>query len=72
MPFGLKLKGQLDIGALNKAFSEIVRRHETLRTRFVGADGGAIQVVQPARAWRLPLVDLSGLGEWQQQAETKR
>ena len=71
MPFGLKLQGQLDIGALSKAFSEIVRRHETLRTRFIAEDGGAIQVVQPAREWRLPLIDLTGLGETQQQAETK-
>jgi hypothetical protein len=71
MPFGLKLKGQLDIGALTQAFTEIVRRHETLRTKFLAEDGGAIQVIEPAHAWHLPLVDLSGLGESEKETETK-
>ncbi|MEM8934276.1 MAG: condensation domain-containing protein, partial [Acidobacteriota bacterium] len=35
MPFTLRLRGTLDRPALERALTEIVRRHETLRSRFV-------------------------------------
>src|SRR3954463_7211156 len=35
----LRLKGALDVEALRRAFEEVVRRHEVLRTTFV-SDGG--------------------------------
>src|SRR6185436_11677942 len=34
IPAGLRLRGRLDVGALERALGEIVRRHEALRTSF--------------------------------------
>src|SRR5688572_11571259 len=42
------LAGALDIPCLQRAFNEIVRRHESLRTHFEYVDGQLMQVVLPA------------------------
>jgi amino acid adenylation domain-containing protein len=42
------VSGPLDISVLERALSEIVRRHESLRTRYVVAGGEPIQEVTPA------------------------
>src|SRR5690349_10832676 len=41
----VRLRGPLDVPALERALSEVVRRHDALRTRFVAEDGGPVQVV---------------------------
>ena len=48
---------------LRRAFEEIVRRHEILRTDFAVVDGTPGQVINAARRIPLPLVDLSGLAD---------
>ncbi len=66
----LSLAGALDAGALAAAFSEIVRRHEALRTSFrPGAGGPPVQIVHPPRPLPLPIVDLSGLPPERREAE---
>jgi len=47
-PFALLLDGDLDAGALDRALAEIVRRHESLRTRFPEVDGRPVQRVLDA------------------------
>ncbi len=59
----LQLTGDLDVAALGRALSEIVRRHEALRTTFTVRDGEPRQEVQPPHALPLPQVDLGGLPE---------
>ena len=59
MPLPVRLKGQLDVEALNHTLSEIVRRHEVLRTTFVSKDGRAVQVISPAAPIRMEVIDLS-------------
>ena len=49
IPAALHLRGALDIAALERALSELVVRHEALRTVFETLDGEAAQVVQPAQ-----------------------
>ncbi|HEY0097576.1 MAG TPA: condensation domain-containing protein, partial [Pyrinomonadaceae bacterium] len=62
IPAALRLEGVLDISALERSLSEIVRRHEALRTTFVTTkDGEPIQIIQTAHAVELPLFDLSQL-----------
>jgi amino acid adenylation domain-containing protein len=57
---GLRLRGALNVDALRRAFAEIVRRHEALRTTIVrGADGEPVQVVAPALDIDIALADLS-------------
>jgi amino acid adenylation domain-containing protein len=43
----LRLRGRLDVPALERALTEVVRRHETLRTTFHGEDGVPGQRVHP-------------------------
>lgn len=60
----LKLTGSLSLEALNRAFTTILERHESLRTCFsVGEDGQPVQVIQAAEPFKIPTVDLSGLEE---------
>ncbi|MFE0046797.1 amino acid adenylation domain-containing protein [Streptomyces albireticuli] len=64
VPFALRLRGPLDIGALREAFRLLVARHEALRTRFPGDGGEPRLVVEDAPAsWPLPVTDLSDLPE---------
>ncbi|HET6209248.1 MAG TPA: amino acid adenylation domain-containing protein, partial [Jatrophihabitans sp.] len=60
-PAALGLHGELDRSALQRALTEVVRRHEALRTVFVDDDGEPRQLVRPAGEVPLPVTDLSGL-----------
>src|SRR3979409_2554435 len=42
-----RLRGPLDPGVLSAALTEIVRRHEAVRTRFGTRDGVGIQIIDP-------------------------
>ena len=57
----LRLRGPLDVPVLERSLATIVARHETLRTRFPAVAGVPVQVVDPAGAVRIPLVDLAAL-----------
>ncbi len=62
MPGAFRLRGELDPALLGRAFTEIVRRHATLRTTFPEVEGRPVQrVAPPAPARPLPRVDLAGL-----------
>ncbi|HEX2190856.1 MAG TPA: amino acid adenylation domain-containing protein, partial [Longimicrobiaceae bacterium] len=68
MPVPLRLRGRLDGAALERALGEVVRRHESLRTRFPSVGGEPVQVVEPAAAPRLPRVDLARLDDGEREA----
>ncbi len=57
----VRLAGNLDRAVLDCSFAEIVRRHETLRTLFRTEAGVPVQVVAPAAAPALDLLDLARL-----------
>jgi amino acid adenylation domain-containing protein len=59
----LRFFGQLNVGVLERAFTEVVRRHEILRTSFPLVDGQPIQVVHPPWTVALPVVDLTHVQE---------
>lgn len=68
MPMALLLKGEVDIGAFNHAFEEIVRRHEVLRTCFVlGESGEPYQEIKSPESFNIDYVDLSHLTSTEQQ-----
>ncbi|MEM7349875.1 MAG: amino acid adenylation domain-containing protein, partial [Acidobacteriota bacterium] len=69
---GDRLCGVLDVSALLRAFDEIVRRHESLRTRFPDVDGKPIQLVGSRMGLEIPHLDLGRLGENHRHAETRR
>lgn len=58
-----RLRGPLDAAALVRSFTEIVRRHAILRTRFVVAEGEPWQEVTPASSFVIETIDASGQAE---------
>ncbi|HEX2079055.1 MAG TPA: amino acid adenylation domain-containing protein, partial [Longimicrobium sp.] len=57
---GFRLSGRLDVDALERAVTELVRRHAVLRTRFVSREGVAGQVIDPPAEVPLRRADVSG------------
>ncbi|WP_225422686.1 condensation domain-containing protein, partial [Pseudomonas huaxiensis] len=58
MPAALRLKGALDIAALELAFETLIGRHETLRTTFRQDGSQAVQVIHAAAPFVLALEQL--------------
>src|SRR6266446_1522180 len=54
VPSALLLHGSLDIPALEGSLTEIISRHEALRTRFIKLDGVPYQRIYPA-TFSLPI-----------------
>src|SRR5262245_42805261 len=55
IPSALRLRGKLDVGALERALTTLVARHESLRTTFELRAEGPVQIVGAARAVELPV-----------------
>src|SRR5262249_18444454 len=68
MPEALRLRGELDLEALERTINTIMERHESLRTRFAEVDGEPAQVIESELRIEAPMEDLSGLGEEEQRA----
>ena len=58
VPFAVRLKGALNVDALERTLSEIMRRHEVLRTRFVDVAGEPRQEVLEAAPIKLAVTEL--------------
>ncbi len=54
----IRIHGPLSHEVLEKTFTEMVRRHEVLRTTFPMVDGRPIQHIHAPSAFRIPKVDL--------------
>ncbi|MFZ0750089.1 MAG: amino acid adenylation domain-containing protein, partial [Pyrinomonadaceae bacterium] len=61
IPIVLRLTGSLDVDALQSSISDLLLRHETLRTAFPVQHDEPVQVIAPFSALTLPLIDLSAL-----------
>ena len=68
-PLGRRLRGPLDVAALEKALDEIARRHRMLRTNFALQGREAVQVVARHRPVTLPVLDLSERSPAERQEE---
>jgi amino acid adenylation domain-containing protein len=67
-----KVSGPLDLGVLERAFAELVDRHEVLRTTFVAKEGKPVQVIAPHVNVAIELIDLASLDEADRAAELDR
>lgn len=67
LPSAFRIDGPLDLAVLDRVFTEIVRRHETLRTNFMVEDGMPQLNVAAPFDWKSPVEDLSLLPESDQQ-----
>jgi amino acid adenylation domain-containing protein len=72
IPAAVRLQGRLDITALEHGFREVVRRHESLRTRFGVVDGVPVQLIDEAPAFTLTVLDLSTIDESERETEARR
>ena len=72
IPLAFELSGTLHIPALEQSLTEILRRHEALRTTFPVVDGSPVQQILPPQPFCLPVVDLRSLPEGDRKAEVDR
>ncbi|HLG64756.1 MAG TPA: condensation domain-containing protein, partial [Ktedonosporobacter sp.] len=63
----VRIRGPLQVAALQRSLEAIVHRHEALRTTFMVVDGLPMQVIAPASPLLLPTMDLSQLPEAQRE-----
>ncbi|HBL31656.1 MAG TPA: non-ribosomal peptide synthetase, partial [Acidobacteria bacterium] len=61
MPLALRAGGELSVAVLEQVLTEVVRRHEVLRTVFPDDGGQPRQVILPPAPPALALVDLTAL-----------
>lgn len=67
-----RISGPLILNALFRAFYEIVRRHEALRTTFSSVEGVPMQVIDPSPHLALSMVDLADLPSDYREREARR
>ena len=72
IPAAVRLKGPLNLSALERSLNEIIKRHESLRTTFWNADGRPTQLIAPALTIKLPVVDLRKLPANEKDTEVRR
>ncbi|MBT3234195.1 MAG: AMP-binding protein, partial [Calditrichaeota bacterium] len=72
MPAAFQMKGPLHIKGLEQSLTEMVRRHEVLRTVFLQLNGSPIQTINPPETMIIPLIDLQHLSRKEQESKTRR
>ena len=68
----VRISGPLNVDALQEAVTELINRHETLRTTFFSQDGEPVQLIHDEIDTTMPLIDLSHLPEMEREAEGRR
>ncbi|MEH1013141.1 MupA/Atu3671 family FMN-dependent luciferase-like monooxygenase [Micromonospora sp. CPCC 206060] len=63
IPLGYRIRGPLDVAALQRALTTVVQRHEALRTVFRAVDGQPRQVILPAAEAPLTVRDVAGAAD---------
>jgi len=66
------LSGAVDLQALERAFEQIIARHEILRTTFDSADGRPFQVIHPNMPFSIRRIELKSANPAEQHAEVQR
>ncbi|AGY58064.1 non-ribosomal peptide synthetase [Gloeobacter kilaueensis] len=72
LPVAARLNGVLDVGAMEAALQEVVRRHEVLRTSFRTVAGQPQLTIAPEVSLALSPVDLSDLAGAEKESEAER
>jgi non-ribosomal peptide synthetase component F/thioesterase domain-containing protein len=70
--FRWSLKGPLDVSALERAFNEIVCRHEILRATFTQIGIDTVQLIAPSVDLKVAVSDLRSMPEAERKSETDR
>ncbi len=72
VPAAFRLRGPLQVEALERSVNEIISRHEVLRTTFAEIEGQPVQIVAPRLTLSIPVEDLSRLPEVERAERVKR
>src|SRR6185369_6692261 len=73
LPAAYRLKGQLNVEALEYSINQVLHRHASLRTYFVTSDDGSpAQRILPPAPFNLPQRDLRHLPEPERELEVRR
>jgi amino acid adenylation domain-containing protein len=72
LPVAYRLRGPLDVVALERSLNEIVRRHEILRTTFSVAEDRPIQAIASSLKVKVRLIELGELDERTREVEADR
>ena len=72
LPITRRLRGPLDVPALERALTQLVARHESLRARFAEIDGGPRLVIDEAGLVAIAQIDLSALPLDEREREAER
>ncbi|UCE20078.1 MAG: amino acid adenylation domain-containing protein [Gemmatimonadota bacterium] len=69
VPIAMRLKGRLNVAALEQSLNEIVRRHEVLRTTFSMVAGQPVQVIAASLNLHVTVVDVREFPEAARETE---
>jgi len=72
LPSVVRLKGNLDLAALEQSLKAIVARHEILRTRFVESDGEPGQILDEEASLEVQRHNLTSLSGQEKEGEAER
>ena len=72
VPVRFRLQGALDSGLLERAFNQIIERHEVLRTTFTMVEGQPAQMIKPSLEIKVPVEDLRHFPKPERDAEIDR
>jgi len=72
IPATYRLKGPLDLAALEWSINQVVERHEALRTTFPLVNGQPLQFVATSLSMKLEMTDLHELIEDEYEAEVRK
>jgi amino acid adenylation domain-containing protein len=71
-PFTIYFPSKIEVDLLERAINELIKRHESLRSRFITVDGQPMQMIDPPIAFHLPVVDLRHYPIEQRESEAIR
>jgi len=72
LPVRFRLQGALNVDFVERAFNDIVRRHEVLRATYAAGDGHPVQIIQSSFRIDVPVIDLRQLPKAERDAEVDR
>ena len=72
IPSALRLRGSLNVAALEQSLNELIRRHESLRTTFSTVNAEPVQVFAPSVEFALAVVDLRDHPESEREEEARQ
>ena len=68
----LRIRGPLEVPALERSFNEIIRRHDVLRTTFSVVEGKLLQIIAASLHLSLPVVDLTDSSNREREDKARR